>query len=230
MSTRDGMHTIRVLIADDQTLVRGGFRMILEDEPGIEVVGAVADGDEAIAAVQRLHPDIVLLDIRMPRLDGLEAARRILETRSNTKVVMLTTFDVDEYVFRAVEAGASGFLLKDVTPEQLIASVRLVAAGESLLAPAITRRLIEQFAKRRALPPPAELSELTDREREVVVQVARGLSNAEIAAALHLSPATVKTHVARVLGKLGLRDRVQLVVLAYESGVVTPGPEAVSTS
>ena len=230
MSRTAGAQSIRVLICDDQTLVRGGFRMILEDEPGIDVVGAVADGDEAIAATQRLHPDIVLLDIRMPRLDGLEAARRILAGRSRTKVVMLTTFDVDEYVFRAVEAGASGFLLKDVTPEQLIASVRLVAAGESLLAPAITRRLIEQFAKRRAPAPPAELGELTDREREVLVQVARGMSNAEVAEVLHLSPATVKTHVARILGKLGLRERVQLVVLAYESGVVTPGPAAVSTS
>lgn len=227
--THGAARPIRVLIADDQTLVRGGFRMILEDEPGIEVVGEAADGDQAIAGVQRLHPDIVLLDIRMPRVDGLEALRRILDGGSSTKVVMLTTFDVDEYVFRAVEGGACGFLLKDVTPEQLIASVRLVAAGESLLAPAITRRLIEQFARRRTEPPPAELSELTHREREVVVQVARGLSNAEIAVALHLSPATVKTHVARVLGKLGLRDRVQLVVLAYESGVVTPGPEAVST-
>lgn len=222
MSTGSAVRPIRVLIADDQTLVRGGFRMILEDEPGIEVVAAVADGDEAVAAVQRLHPDIVLLDIRMPRVDGLEAARRILATRSNTKVVMLTTFDVDEYVFRAVEAGASGFLLKDVTPEQLIASVRLVAAGESLLAPAITRRLIERFARQRTVALPAELGDLTDREREVVVQVARGLSNAEIAAALHLSPATVKTHVARILGKLGLRDRVQLVVLAYECGLAEP--------
>jgi DNA-binding NarL/FixJ family response regulator len=229
MSSSTGLRSIRVLIADDQTLVRGGFRMILEDEPGIEVVGEAADGDEAIIAVQRLHPDIVLLDIRMPRVDGLEALRRILDSGTSTKVVMLTTFDVDEYVFRAVDAGACGFLLKDVTPEQLIASVRLVAAGESLLAPAITRRLIEQFAKRRAQAPPAEMSELTDREREVVVQVARGLSNAEIAEELHLSPATVKTHVARILGKLGLRGRVQLVVLAYESGVVTPGPQAVST-
>lgn len=229
MSSSTGPRAIRVLIADDQTLVRGGFRMILEDEPGIEVVGEAADGDEAITAAQRLHPDIVLLDIRMPRVDGLEALRRILHSGTSTKVVMLTTFDVDEYVFRAVDAGACGFLLKDVTPEQLIASVRLIAAGESLLAPAITRRLIEQFAKRRTQAPPAEMSELTDREREVVVQVARGLSNAEIAEELHLSPATVKTHVARILGKLRLRGRVQLVVLAYESGVVTPGPHAVST-
>ena len=222
MSEREGTPSIRVLIADDQTLVRSGFRMILEDEPGIEVVGEVADGDAAVAAARRLNPDIALLDIRMPRLDGLEAARRILASASNTKVVMLTTFDVDEYVFRAVEAGASGFLLKDVTPEQLVASVRLVAAGEALLAPAITRRLIERFARQQTAAPPDEIGDLTGREREVVVQVARGLSNAEVAEALHLSPATVKTHVARILGKLGLRDRVQLVVLAYECGLAEP--------
>jgi len=218
---------IRVLIADDQTLVRSGFRMILEDEPDIEVVAEAADGDEAVAAVTRVHPDIALLDIRMPRVDGLEAARRIVAGGVPVRLVMLTTFDVDEYVFRAIEYGATGFLLKDVTPEQLVASVRLVAAGEALLAPAITRRLISRFARESSRPVPLGLDDVTSREMEVVRQVARGLSNAEIGEVLHLSPATVKTHVGRILSKLGLRDRVQLVVVAYESGVVERGTSPV---
>ena len=228
MSTQRSAHApIRVLIADDQTLVRGGFRMILEDEPDIEVVAEAADGDEAVAAVTRVHPDIALLDIRMPRIDGLEAARRIVASGIPVRMVMLTTFDVDEYVFRAIEYGATGFLLKDVTPEQLVASVRLVAAGESLLAPAITRRLISRFAREASRPAPLGLNEVTARELEVVRQVARGLSNAEIGEVLHLSPATVKTHVGRILSKLGLRDRVQLVVVAYESGLVERGTSPV---
>ena len=228
MSPRRGSASpIRVLIADDQTLVRSGFRMILEDEADIEVVGEAADGDEAVAAAKRVRPDIALLDIRMPRVDGLEAARRIIAEGASVRVVMLTTFDVDEYVFRAISYGATGFLLKDVTPEQLVASVRLVAAGEALLAPAITRRLIDRFARDAARPAPVGLSEVTGREMDVVRQVARGLSNAEIATVLHLSPATVKTHVARILSKLGLRDRVQLVVVAYESGLVERGSTGV---
>jgi DNA-binding NarL/FixJ family response regulator len=220
---------LHVVIADDQALVRAGFRMILEADGGIQVVGEAADGEEAISVVRQLQPDVVLMDVRMPRLDGLEATRRLLANADTApRVIMLTTFDIDEYVYTALRAGASGFLLKDVTPEQLVASVKLVSAGDALLAPSITRRLVERFA------PPSqqvqssgaqarELDALTSREREVLVLMARGLSNAELAEQLTLSEATVKTHVARVLGKLGLRDRVQAVVLAYETGLVAPG-------
>lgn len=222
------MTTLRILIADDQALVRAGFRMILEADGSAQVVGEAADGEEAVAAARRLRPDVVLMDVRMPKMDGLEAARRILEdeaTDAACRVIMLTTFDVDEYVYTALRVGASGFLLKDVSPEQLIAAVRLVAAGDALLAPSITRRLVERFARPAAPanPTSTEISTLTAREREVLVLMARGLSNAELADRLTLSEATVKTHVARILGKLDLRDRVQAVVLAYETGLVTPG-------
>ncbi len=219
--------SLRVLIVDDQALVRAGFRMILEAEQDIEVVGEAADGLEAIAEGQRLAPDVVLMDVRMPELDGIEATRRLLSNGAvETKVVMLTTFDMDEYVYDALRAGASGFLLKDVPPEQLIDGIRAVGNGDALLAPSITRRLIEEFVRsgpaQTERRPPA-LDELTARELEVLQLIARGLSNAEIAKELFVSETTVKTHVAHVLMKLNLRDRVQAVVLAYESGVVQPG-------
>jgi DNA-binding NarL/FixJ family response regulator len=216
---------LRVVIADDQALVRAGFRMILEAQPDIEVVGEAADGEEAVSMVRRTHPDLVLMDVRMPELDGIAATRRLLAGGDGgCRVVMLTTFDLDEYVYAALRAGASGFLLKDVSPEQLVASVRVVATGDALLAPSITRRLIERFARSETpAPSGAELSRLTGREREVLVMLARGLSNAEIAGRLFLSEATVKTHVGRVLPKVGLRDRAQAVVFAYETGLVTPG-------
>ena len=216
---------LRAVIADDQALVRTGFRMILAAD-GIEVAAVAADGLEAIAAVRRTRPDVVLMDIRMPELDGLEATRRILaasRARADVRIIMLTTFDLDQYVYAALAAGASGFLLKDVSPEQLVGAVRLVRCGDALLAPSITRRLVERFAPRSATPGDADLSALTPRELEVLGLVARGLSNAELAAALTLSEATVKTHVARILAKLQLRDRVQAVVLAYETGLVSPG-------
>jgi DNA-binding NarL/FixJ family response regulator len=216
----------KVLIADDQALVRAGFRMILDSQPDIEVVGEACNGEEAISAWRRLRPDVILMDVRMPRMDGLEALRRILGTgESPCKVIILTTFDLDEYVYAALRAGASGFLLKDVSPEQLIAAVRLVAVGDALLAPSITRRLVERFARPQAAPgiAPEALSALTARELEVLKLIARGLSNAEIASSLFLSEATVKTHVAHILPKLGVRDRVQAVVLAYESGLVQAG-------
>lgn len=214
----------RVVIADDQALVRAGFRLILDSREDIAVVGEAADGEAAVAAQRRLRPDVMLMDIRMPGLDGLEATRRIVAAGSDCRVVMLTTFDLDEYVYAALQAGASGFLLKDVTPEQLISAVRQVSTGDALLAPSITRRLVERFA-RPPIPPlsPGELSTLTARELDVLKLIARGLSNAEIAASLILSEATVKTHVARILGKLNLRDRVQAVVLAYEMGIVRVG-------
>jgi DNA-binding NarL/FixJ family response regulator len=217
--------TVSVLIADDQGLVRAGFRKLLESEGGLRVVAEAADGLEAVALARRLQPDVVLMDIRMPRLDGLEATRRLLDGPTRTRVVMLTTFDLDEYVFDALTAGASGFLLKDAPPEQLIAAIQVVAGGDALLAPSITRRLIEEFV-RRPPPrsgPPRRLGGLTGRELEVLRLLARGLSNAEIAAELVLGEATVKTHVGNLLTKLGLRDRVQAVVLAYESGLVQPG-------
>jgi len=219
--------SVRVLIVDDQALVRTGFRMILEAEEDIEVVGEAADGVEAIAEARRLEPDVVLMDVRMPELDGIEATRRLLANGDigDTTVVMLTTFDMDEYVFDALRAGASGFLLKDVPPERLVDGIRAVANGDALLAPSITRRLIEEFVRSgttRSSAPPA-LDELTARELEVLQLIARGLSNAEIAKELFVSETTVKTHVAHVLMKLGLRDRVQAVVLAYEAGVVQPG-------
>jgi DNA-binding NarL/FixJ family response regulator len=219
---------LRVVVADDQALVRTGFRMILASD-GIEVVAEAATGTEAIDAVRRTRPDVVLMDIRMPDLDGLAATRRILAgTAEAPRVIMLTTFDLDHYVYEALTAGASGFLLKDVTPEQLLAAVRTVRAGDALLAPAITRRLVERFARRSAEPAPLhrDLSALTPRELEVLRLVARGHSNAELAAELHLAEATVKTHVARILAKLSLRDRVQAVVAAYETGLVSPGTPA----
>jgi DNA-binding NarL/FixJ family response regulator len=216
-----------VLIVDDQALVRAGFRMILEAEEDMEVVGEAADGREAVAEARRLRPDVVLMDVRMPDVDGIEATRRLLsDDATDAKVVMLTTFDMDEYVYDALRAGASGFLLKDVPPEQLVEGIRAVASGDALLAPSVTRRVIEEFVRRppasvRTLPP--MLGDLTARELEVLKLMARGLSNAEIATELFVSETTVKTHVAHVLMKLELRDRVQAVVLAYESGLVQPG-------
>jgi DNA-binding NarL/FixJ family response regulator len=214
---------IRTLIVDDEALIRGGFAMILGSAPGIEVCGEAADGQQAIVACRELHPDVVLMDIRMPVMDGVEATRRI--TRSpGPRVLMLTTFDHDAYLHDAIRAGASGFLLKDVRPAEMIHAVSTIAAGDTLLAPAITRRLIEEFVQRPAPGQrPAELDELTSREIEVLQQIARGLSNAEIATELVVSETTVRTHVTRILSKLGLRDRVQAVVLAYETGLVLPG-------
>ncbi len=216
---------IRVLIADDQELVRDGFGMILDAQPDIQVVGGARDGREAIEMARALRPDVVLMDIRMPELDGIAAARRLIADGDGPRILMLTTFDGDEYVYEAMKAGASGFMLKDVRREELINAVRVVAAGDALLAPALTRRLIADFVRR---PPPGAgpsgaMAELTERELDVVRLVARGRSNAEIAAELVVSEATVKTHVARILSKLGLRDRVQVVVAAYESGFVQPG-------
>jgi DNA-binding NarL/FixJ family response regulator len=217
--------SIGVLIADDQALVRTGFRMVLEVEDDIVIVGEAANGEQAVHSAARLQPDVVLMDIRMPELDGIAATRRIVEGESAARVLILTTFDLDEYVYDTLDAGASGFLLNDSSADQLVTAIRVVAAGEALLAPSITRRLIEQFARarapRRETPPGFE--DLTSREREVFELLARGLSNTEIAASLVVSESTVKTHVARALAKLGLRDRVQAVVLAYESGVVSPG-------
>ncbi len=214
--------SINVLIADDQALVRAGFRMILEAEQDLRVVAEAKDGADAVEAARRTHPDVVLMDIRMPVLDGLEATRRIVaSTKDPPRVVMLTTFDLDEYVFDALQAGASGFLLKDVPPEQLVAGIRVVANGDSLLSPSVTRRLIESFVRDHDYAPlPPQLDELTAREREIFGLIARGLSNAEIAEQLVVSTTTVKTHVARVLSKLDLRDRIQAVVLAYETGIV----------
>jgi DNA-binding NarL/FixJ family response regulator len=218
--------TIRVVIADDQRLVRTGFRLILDGEADIEVVGEAEDGLQALAAAQSLSPDVVLMDVRMPNLDGLEATRRLADegAASRCRVLILTTFDLDDYVYESLRSGASGFLLKDAPPEDLVRAVRTVAAGEALLAPSVTRRLIAEFASRPGpLKAPEELDSLTDRELEVLKLIARGLSNAEIAEQLFLGETTVKTHVGRVLMKLGLRDRVQAVVLAYESGLVQPG-------
>jgi DNA-binding NarL/FixJ family response regulator len=218
--------SIDILIADDQALVRAGFRMILEAEQDLRVLAEASDGAEAVEAARVHRPDIVLMDIRMPNLDGIEATRRILTaTKEPPRVLMLTTFDLDEYVFDALHAGASGFLLKDVPPEQLVSGIRLVAEGDSLLSPPLTRRLIETFIRDhpRSVKPSPELEELTARELEIFELIARGLSNAEIADRLVVSGTTVKTHVAHVLSKLGLRDRVQAVVLAYETGVVSPG-------
>jgi DNA-binding NarL/FixJ family response regulator len=217
---------IRVLLADDQSLVRAGFRALLDAQPDIEVAGEAADGDEAAAMAGELRPDVVLMDIRMPRLDGLAATRRITgdPALGEVKVVMLTTFELDEYVFEAIRSGASGFLVKDTEPEELLRAVRAVVEGDALLSPGVTRRLIEEFAARSK--PPAGVSvldELTEREREVMALVGIGLSNEEIARRLVVSPLTAKTHVSRAMVKLGARDRAQLVVLAYESGLVRPG-------
>jgi DNA-binding NarL/FixJ family response regulator len=218
---------IRVLIADDQALVRDGFGMILDAQADMEVVGAVADGAHAVEQARALGPDVILMDIRMPGVDGIEATRRLCADAAAPRVLMLTTFDQDEYVYEAMKAGASGFLLKDVRREELVNAVRVVAGGDALLAPALTRRLIEDFVRRpRPGGAPADaLPGLTDREREVLRLIARGLSNAEIAAELVVSDATVKTHVARILSKLGLRDRIQAVVMAYETGFVQPGED-----
>ena len=217
---------IKVLLADDQALVRAGFRALLEAQTDMEVVGEAADGEEAVALARTHAPDVVLMDIRMPGLDGLAATRRITDDGrlEGVRVVILTTFELDEYVYEALRAGASGFLVKDTEPAELLRGVRVVAGGEALLSPSVTRRLIEEFATRAKEPRPArELDALTDREREVVALVADGLSNAEIGARLVVSPATAKTHVSRAMGKLGARDRAQLVVTAYESGLVRPG-------
>jgi len=216
--------SLSVLIVDDQALVRAGFRMILDAEEGIEVAGEAADGADAVAEAQRLRPDVILMDVRMPQMDGIEATRRLLAADGglDSKVVMLTTFDMDEYVYDALRAGASGFLLKDVPPEQLVAGIRAVAQGDALLAPSVTRRVIEEFVRRPPLSArtqPPEVADLTARELEVLKLVAKGLSNAEIAKELFVSETTVKTHVAHVLTKLDVRDRVQAVVLAYECGL-----------
>jgi len=221
---------IRVLIADDQALVRSGLKMLVDSAPDLEVVGEAGTGAEAVAAARELAPDVVLMDIRMPLMDGIEATRALAAdpATAEVRVLVLTTFDLDEYVFDALRAGASGFLLKDTDPEALLDAVRVVAAGEALLAPSITRRLIAEFA-RQPEPRPADaagLEQLTEREREVLALVGRGLSNAEIGSALFISPATAKTHVSHVMLKLGARDRAQLVVIAYESGLVAPGSPA----
>jgi DNA-binding NarL/FixJ family response regulator len=214
---------IRVLVADDQALMRTGFRMILDAQEDIEVVGEAIDGADAVRQFERLDPDVAVMDVRMPTMDGIEATRRLTAREPPARVLILTTFDLDEYVYEALRAGASGFLLKDRPPEELVAAVRVVANGDALLAPSVTRRLIEEFAKRTPVASRDELDELTDREREVVVLIARGLSNAEIARTLFVAETTVKTHVGHVLSKLGLRDRAQAVVVAYESGLVQPG-------
>lgn len=214
---------IRTLVVDDQTLVRSGFASILSDEPDIDVIGEAADGRQAVAACAELRPDVVLMDVRMPVMDGIEATR-LITAHSATRVLVLTTFDADEHVYDAITAGASGFLLKDARPTDLIHAIRTVASGDALLAPTVTKRLIEDFVKR---PPPGrrptQITGLTDREVDVLKQIARGISNAEIAKELHLSETTIRTHVSRILSKLAIRDRVQAVVLAYESGLVIAG-------
>jgi DNA-binding NarL/FixJ family response regulator len=221
------MAVTTVAIVDDQPLIRTGLRTMLEHAADLEIVGEADDGEKAVALVRRHRPDVVLMDIRMPVLDGIEATRRITADPElgNVRVLMLTTFDLDDYVYAAIRAGASGFMLKDARPEDILAAVRVVAAGDALLAPSVTRRLIAELAARpvQAPSPPAELAALTEREREVLVLVGRGLSNAEIAERLYVSPATAKTHVSHIMTKLYARDRAQLVVLAYESGLVRPG-------
>jgi DNA-binding NarL/FixJ family response regulator len=218
--------SVRVVVADDQLLVRSGFRVLVDSAPDLEVVGEAGDGVEAVELARLRRPEVVLMDIRMPTIDGLEATRRIVadELLTGVRVLVLTTFDLDEYVYQALRAGASGFLLKDTPPADLLAAIRVVAAGDALLAPRVTRRLIEEFARRpEPAADPAALAALTDREREVLTLVARGLSNAELADRLYVSAATAKTHVSRILAKLQARDRAQLVMLAYESGLVRPG-------
>jgi DNA-binding NarL/FixJ family response regulator len=215
-----------VLIADDQALVRVGLRKILESEPELTVAGEASDGEDAAARARELHPDVVLMDIRMPVLDGIEATRRIIAAQPATRVLILTTFGLDTYVFDALRAGASGFMLKDAPPEEIVAAVRIVASGDALLAPAVTRAVVEEFARRppaAAPTPPAAVEELTPREREVLALLVGGLSNPEICERLFISEATAKTHVARILQKLGIRDRVQAVIYAYETGLVSPG-------
>ena len=226
MTAQDGAATIRVLLADDQILVRAGFKSLLDAQPGIEVVGEASDGEEAVRLARELVPGVVLMDIRMPGMDGLEATRQIAADQrlDGVKIVILTTFDLDEYVFEALRVGASGFLVKDTEPVELIHGVRAVAQGDALLSPGVTRRLIAEFAARAKEPMPAmELDVLTDREREVMGLVGAGLSNEQIAERLVVSPATAKTHVSRAMVKLNARDRAQLVVFAYESGLVRPG-------
>ena len=217
--------TIRVLVVDDQSMVRAGFRLLLADEPDLEVVAEASNGLEAVAQAARFHPDVILMDIRMPELDGLEATRRILAADSAARVLVLTTFNLDEYVYEALLAGASGFVLKDDPPEQLIAAVRIIAGGEALLSSAVTRRVIEHFTRLHRQAPPAAVESLTARELEVFSLITRGLSNAEIGAELFISDTTVKTHVTRLLQKLDLRDRAQAIVLAYQTGLFdTSGP------
>ncbi|GAA0278113.1 response regulator transcription factor [Actinomadura nitritigenes] len=215
---------LRVLVADDQTLVRGSFRVLIDTAPGLRAVGEAGTGAEAVDLAERERPDVVLMDVRMPEMDGIEATRRISRDLPDVRVLILTTFDLDSYVYAALRAGASGFLLKDTPPADLLSAIRVVASGESLLAPTVTRRLIAEFVRRPAPagPPPAGLDALTDREREVLALIARGLSNTELADHLHLSPATVKTHIGRLLAKLQARDRAQLVIAAYETGLVRP--------
>ena len=225
-SSDPGTSVIRIVLADDQALVRGGFRALLDAEGDLDVVGEAADGEEAVALATQLQPDLVMMDIRMPGVDGLEATRRIVadERCEGVRVVILTTFGLDEYLFEAIRAGASGFLVKDTEPDELVHAVRVVAAGDALLSPSVTKQLISEFAARAKEPQDAaRLDELTEREREVVSLVAEGLSNGAIAERLVLSPATAKTHVSRAMGKLRARDRAQLVVMAYESGLVRPG-------
>ena len=214
---------LTVVIADDQLLLRAGFRKLLDGEEGLVVVGDVGDGQDAVTLVERIHPDVVLMDIRMPVLDGIEATRRISRRVPGTAVLVLTTYDLDEYVFAALEAGASGFLLKDCPPDELVAGIRVVARGDALLAPSITRRLVAEFTARAAGVGSRELPQISAREREVLIGVARGLSNIELAREMFIGEATVKTHVSSLLAKLGCRDRVQLVVAAYEAGLVVPG-------
>jgi DNA-binding NarL/FixJ family response regulator len=215
-----------LLLCDDQALIRFGLRRMVEADPQLSVLGEVGDGEDAVFEAQRLRPDLVLMDIRMPVLDGIEATRRIVRARPATKVLILTTFGLDEYVFEALRAGASGFMLKDAPPEEILAAVRIVAAGEALIAPAVTRTVIEEFVRREPSPPlpqPPALAELTPREREVLELLARGRSNAEICDQLVVTEATAKTHVARILQKLDLRDRIQAVIYAYETGIISPG-------
>jgi len=216
--------TIRVLVADDQSMVRAGFRMLLAGEEDIEVVAEASNGLEAVGKAARFHPSVILMDIRMPELDGLQATQRILSADDSARILILTTFDLDEYVFEALRAGASGFVLKDDSPEQLIAAIRTVADGEALLSPAITKRVIEKFVRISPPAAPKEFGELSERERDVFRLLARGLSNAEIGSELYISETTVKTHVTHILQKLNLRDRVQAVVLAYQSGLFEPEP------
>lgn len=211
--------TIRVMVVDDQTMVRAGFRLLLADEPDIEVVAEASNGRDAVAQAARFRPDVILMDIRMPEMDGLEATRRILASDTEARVLVLTTFDLDDYVFEALRAGASGFVLKDEPPEQLIAAVRTIAAGEALLSPTVTRRVIQRFAAVRRQAPPTAVAELTARELEVFRLISQGLSNAEIGKELFISDTTVKTHVTRLLQKLDLRDRAQAIVLAYQTGL-----------
>ena len=215
--------SIRVLVADDQPLVRGGFQMILDERPDLELIGEAADGEEAIRLASELEPDVILMDVRMPNLDGVEATRRLVANGTRARILVLTTFDLDEYVYAAVQAGASGFLLKDVQPTELVDAIRVVAAGNSLFGPAATRRLVERFAHEQQAPSSKKLDELTEREREILRLLAQGNSNAELAERLYLSEATIKTHVSAVLRKLGVRDRVQAVIAAYEAGLVRPG-------